>query len=132
MCKKERGFTLIEVAVTAAIIALLASIALPMAELSMQRNKEQELQAALRQIREAIDAYKQAGDEGHLLRKAGESGYPPSLKTLTEGVEDARNPDRSKSKLYFFAADSSRSDEQESGFECGADLGKAQLCFFCG
>lgn len=101
MCKKERGFTLIEVAVTAAIIALLASIALPMAELSMQRNKEQELQAALRQIREAIDAYKQAGDEGHLLRKAGESGYPPSLKTLTEGVEDARNPDRSKSKLYF-------------------------------
>lgn len=101
MCKKERGFTLIEVAVTAAIIALLASIALPMAALSMQRNKEQELRTALRQIREAIDIYKKAGNEGHLLLKAGESGYPPSLKTLTEGVEDAKNPDRSKSKLYF-------------------------------
>lgn len=101
MHARQRGFTLIEVAVTAVIVALIAVVALPMAELTAQRSKEQELRTALRQIREALDAYKQAGDEGHILRKAGDSGYPPDLSVLTEGVEDARSPDKAKPRLYF-------------------------------
>lgn len=96
-----RGFTLIEVAVTAAIIALLATIAFPMAEVTLQRSKERELRASLWQIREALDAYKQAGDEGHILNQAGESGYPLSLQTLVDGVEDAKNPDVARPRIYF-------------------------------
>lgn len=92
---------MIEVAVTAAIIALLASIAFPMAEVAVQRSKERELRAALWQVREALDAYKQAEEEGHILRKAGESGYPPSLQTLVDGVEDAKSPDTAKPRIYF-------------------------------
>lgn len=96
-----RGFTLIEVAITAAIVALLATIAFPMAELAVQRNKEHELRASLWQIREALDAYKQAWDTGKILNRVGESGYPPTLQTLVDGVEDAKSPNVVKPKLYF-------------------------------
>jgi general secretion pathway protein G len=65
----------------------------------VQRNKEYELRASLRQIREALDAYKRAVDEGHIFRKAGDSGYPPSLTDLADGVQDAKNPNGVK--LYF-------------------------------
>lgn len=99
--RRDRGFTLIEMAVTAAIVALLASIAFPMAEVAVQRSKERELRAALWQIREALDAYKEAVDEGHILRKAGDSGYPPSLQTLVDGVEDAKSPEAGRPKIYF-------------------------------
>lgn len=99
--QQAKGFTLIEVAVTAAIVALLATIAFPMAELAYQRSKERELRSNLWQIREAVDAYKRAWDEGHILNKAGESGYPPALKILVEGVEDAKSADVAKPRLYF-------------------------------
>ena len=93
------GFTLIEMVITVAIVALLASIALPLAEVTVQRNKEKDLRVALREIRSAIDAYKRAGDEGAIERKADETGYPPSLAALTQGVDDKRKTDGSK--LYF-------------------------------
>lgn len=93
------GFTLIELVITVAIMALLSSIVFPMAEVEVQRSKEQDLRTSLRQIRDAIDAYKEAADEGRIIMKVDESGYPPSLDILVEGVSDAKSPiDR---KIYF-------------------------------
>jgi general secretion pathway protein G len=95
----QRGFTLIELVITVAIVAVLAAVAMPLAEVTAQRNREQELRAALRQIREAIDAYKQAVDEGKISKSADQSGYPPSLEALVDGVENIRDP--RKVKMYF-------------------------------
>jgi general secretion pathway protein G len=96
---KARGFTLVELLIVVAIVALLASVAAPLAELSYQRGKEQELRTALREMREAIDAYKRAADDGKIEKSADSSGYPPTLKTLVEGVPDKSTPE--KSTLYF-------------------------------
>jgi general secretion pathway protein G len=65
----------------------------------VQRAKEQDLRRALREIREAIDAYKDASDEGRIMKKVGESGYPRRLADLAEGVEDQKNP--KKERIYF-------------------------------
>lgn len=85
---------------TLAIIGLLATLTLPMAELAVQHSKEQELRVALRQIREALDAYKFAADEGRLERSAGSSGYPATLQVLVEGVSDIKNP-TNENQIYF-------------------------------
>jgi general secretion pathway protein G len=111
------GFTLIELVITVAIVAILASAALPLTQIAVQRGKEQELRSALRQIREAIDAYKQAGDEGRIEKKSNASGYPPALAVLVTGVEDFKKPD--KPRIYFlrrlprdpFAPDDVKADD---------------------
>ena len=69
IAKKLTGFTLIELIVTVTIVAILASVAMPMLKMTVQRTKESELRANLRQIREAIDAYKKASDEGKIKKK---------------------------------------------------------------
>ena len=94
-----KGFTLLELVITVAILGLLASVALPLAEVSMQRSKEQELRRSLREIREAIDAYKRASDEGAIEKGADKSGYPPSLAALVEGAADRRDP--RGGRIYF-------------------------------
>jgi len=94
------GFTLIELVVTVAIVGLLAGLALPMTELMVQRDKEQSLRLALRQLRGALDAYKQAVDEGRVKSSLLQSGYPPSLRVLVEGVPDETDPDKKK-RIYF-------------------------------
>ena len=79
---KVKGFTLIELVVAVAIVGILAAAALPLNELVVQRAKEQDLRRALRDIRTAIDAHKQASDEGRIVKKTGESGYPKKLEEL--------------------------------------------------
>lgn len=96
---REGGFTLVELLVTLAILAVLASLVVPVAQIQVQRGKEQQLRAALAEIRTAIDAYKKAGDEGRVPRDAGTTGYPKTLEALVEGVDDQRDPKRGK--LYF-------------------------------
>jgi general secretion pathway protein G len=95
----RRGFTLIELVVTLAIISVLATIALPTAQVALQRTKEQDLRHALREIRTAIDAYKKAADDGRIKRDANATGYPPRLAILVDGVEDQRSPKRTK--IFF-------------------------------
>lgn len=95
----QRGFTLIELLVVVVIVAILATMALPLADLAQQRVKEEELRSALRQIRTAIDAYKQASDEGRIVKAADATGYPSHLLLLVQGVEDAKSPDR---KMIYF------------------------------
>ena len=96
---KARGFTLIELVTAVAIVAVLASAVLPLNELVVQRAKEQDLRRALRDIRSAIDAYKQASDEGRIPKRVGESGYPKRLEDLVQGMEDEKSPKRER--MYF-------------------------------
>jgi general secretion pathway protein G len=90
----QRGFTLIEILVVVVIVGVLATMALPLADLAQQRAKEEELRSALRQIRTALDTYKQASDEGRIVKAADATGYPANLRVLVEGVEDAKSADR--------------------------------------
>jgi general secretion pathway protein G len=96
---KARGFTLIELVITVAIIAILALGLVPLTQLASQRAKEQELRAALRDIRTAIDAYKKATDENRVEKKADQTGYPPELEVLAAGVKDIKTPD---GKMIYF------------------------------
>lgn len=93
------GFSLIELLVVVAIMAILASIGMPLAELSHQRGREQDLRRSLREIRTALDSYKRLVDDGRIERAVDGSGYPPDLASLVEGVKDARSP--TGAKLYF-------------------------------
>ena len=95
----SRGFTLVELMIVVAIMAVLASSAMPLYELTAQREKEKELRVALRQIREALDAYKRAVGDGRIVRKADESEYPRKLEDLVLGIPDAKDPE--KRKIYF-------------------------------
>jgi general secretion pathway protein G len=83
----EAGFTMVEVAVVAAMIAILAAMAVPVARYSLRRQKELELRYELRLMRETIDQYKKLSDSGLIPMKIGGEGYPPDLETLVKGVE---------------------------------------------
>ena len=96
---RPRGFTLIEMLIAVVIVSILASVALPLSELAVQRGRERDLRHALREVREAIDAYKRAGDDGRIVRSPDQSGYPPALTILVEGVTDAKSPNGAK--IYF-------------------------------
>ncbi|MCA3166071.1 MAG: type II secretion system protein [Burkholderiales bacterium] len=98
-CRSPRGFTFVELMVTLAIMAVLVTVATPLVQMSLQRQKERDLRFALTEIREALDAYKRATDQGRIPVRLGESGYPRNLNQLVEGVVDQRSPNR---KMIFF------------------------------
>lgn len=95
----QQGFTLIEMMVTLTLLATLAAAALPLVQRYQQQRNEQVLRESLRDIRSAIDRYKQASEEGRIEKEADASPYPPSLDSLVEGVADKASPD--KKKIYF-------------------------------
>jgi general secretion pathway protein G len=97
---RHRGFTIIELVVTVGIVSLLASAAIPSAQLIYQRQREVELRASLRTIRTAIDAYKRAADTGRIRKQLDKTGYPPDLRSLVDGVPDAAAV-KEGVKLYF-------------------------------
>jgi len=84
---QEGGFTLAELVMVVALIAILSTIVLPVAKFTVKRRKEIELRLALRQMRTAIDEYKRLSDQGMIPIKIGGEGYPESLEILVEGVE---------------------------------------------
>jgi general secretion pathway protein G len=95
----SKGFTLVEMIITLAVLGMLATAVFPMGKLAVQRHKERDLRHALQQIRTAIDAYKQAADEGKIVRSSDDSGYPKKLEVLVEGVDNVKDP--KSGKIYF-------------------------------
>jgi len=83
----ESGLTLVELIITVAIVAILASAAVPIARFQVKREKERELRRDLWEMRDAIDHYKDAAEKGGMMTKADSMNYPPDLQTLVDGVD---------------------------------------------
>jgi general secretion pathway protein G len=99
--KREEGFTYIELIIATVILVIIAAAAIPVAEVTSKRAKEIELRRALRVMRDAIDNYKNAVDEGligGMDLELGSEGYPEELETLVEGVDQVGTPGK---KLKF-------------------------------
>jgi len=95
---QHRGFTLIELIITVFVISILVGLAVPLARNSIKRQKEVELRTALREMRTAIDKYKDLSDRGMIMVKLDTEGYPESLEILVEGVQMVGQVDK---KLKF-------------------------------
>jgi general secretion pathway protein G len=116
-----RGFTLIELVVTLALVSLMAMVAVPLYEVTAIRMKEMELRTALRQIRTALDAYKDAADTGKIPKDPTESGYPPSLKVLVDGVDAAQNASTLSSSSSSFSNSFSNSSSANASANASAN-----------
>lgn len=100
--RSTAGYSFIELLVVSTMLLILASAVMPLARVTMQRQKEVELRRVLRELRTGIDKYKDAVDQGLIGSvdiKAGSEGYPPDLQTLVDGVSMAN--DASGKKLKF-------------------------------
>ena len=95
----ERGMTLIELIVAVTILGLLSSLAVPLAAYKVKRDKERDLRYALKEIRSAIDRYKDASDQQKIQVKVGTDGYPADLDVLVEGVTLVGNATGAKIKF---------------------------------
>jgi len=90
----EAGMTLLELIIACTILIILASAALPIARYSIIRNKETELRRDLREMKDAIDRYKDAADKNQIRVEVGSEGYPPDLETLVKGVQLGASGDK--------------------------------------
>lgn len=97
--KAERGLTLVELIVAFTIMAMLTAMAVPLARYKVRRDQERELTYALREVRKAIDDYKDAALAGKIEVKLGTDGYPESLDQLVEGVKLLQNAEGKKIKF---------------------------------
>ena len=100
--RNERGYTFVEVIVVSAILMILASAVMPLAQVTAQRQREAELHRSLRDMRTALDKFKDAVDTGQIAAselEPGNEGYPPDLETLVDGITAAN--DASGRKLKF-------------------------------
>ncbi|HYD16717.1 MAG TPA: type II secretion system protein [Candidatus Nanoarchaeia archaeon] len=86
---RQGGFTVMELMVAVLILIILTGAAVPVARVKIKREKERQLRAALWEMRDAIDRYKDAADRGQFQVKVGTEGYPPDLQTLVDGVDIA-------------------------------------------
>jgi general secretion pathway protein G len=85
--RREHGFTLLELIIATTIMLVLSTMAVPLARLTIQREKERELRQDLWMMRDAIDRYKDAADRGGFQTKVDSQNYPPDLETLVKGVD---------------------------------------------
>jgi general secretion pathway protein G len=98
----QRGFTFIELVIVTAILMILASTIMPMTQVAAQRQREIELRRVLREMRTAIDQFKDAVDQGQIPTtelEPGNEGYPPDLETLVDGVSVANDATGRKRKF---------------------------------
>lgn len=93
------GLTLIELIIAITILSVLSLVAMPLARIQITREKEHELRVALREIRTAIDRYKDAADRGMIQVELGTEGYPPSLDVLVDGVPMVNSPEERRLKF---------------------------------
>jgi general secretion pathway protein G len=122
---RRGGFSLVELMIVLAIMGILAALVLPVAQTTIQRNRERELSRVLFEIRHALDEYKRAADEGRIARRAGSSGYPASLEALVAGAVDLRDPRHAK---VFFLRRVPRDPMQLDGSLAG-DAGWGQRSY---
>jgi general secretion pathway protein G len=101
MRPSARGYTLIELLVVLGVLGLLASMAMPLAEMTVQRERERELKRALWEIRDAIDAYKKSRDVGAIPNSSGAPSYPATLQTLLQPIPDARDGHRGETLRFL-------------------------------
>jgi|SRR5579884_330115 general secretion pathway protein G len=99
MKRGEQGLTLVELIVAFTILSLLTTMAVPLARYRVRIEKERELRYALKQIRDAIDAYKDAATQGKIEVKLGTDGYPESLQQLVDGVKLLQSAEGKKIKF---------------------------------
>jgi general secretion pathway protein G len=95
----QRGMTLVELIVAVTILVLLSTLVVPLAAYKVKRDKERDLRYALREIRSAIDRYKDASDQQKIQVKVGTDGYPADLDVLVEGVTLVGNATGAKIKF---------------------------------
>ena len=95
----QGGLTLIELIVAVTLLAILSLVAMPLARVQLKRERERALRAALREVRTAIDRYKDAADRGMIQVELGTEGYPKKLEMLVEGVKMNNSPEGKRLKF---------------------------------
>lgn len=116
----ERGMTLLELILACAILMILASAALPVARYSIVHKKEELLRYELRQMKDAIDRYKDLADSNKIRVEVGTEGYPPDLETLVKGVKLGAGDDKKIRFLRKVPVDP-MTGQTDWGFRCVSD-----------